>query len=77
MKSLLNLVKTTYICDESETKQKAIVEELYDNFAKTLTKEQSEMFTKFIAEKDKLENYKIKNSILTTFEVCKNAFKLR
>ena len=77
MKKLIQIVKDNCEFTKEEIEQEALVTGLTNSFVKMLTEEQVTKFVEFLVARDKLEDIKINNHIVTTHEICKEVFKLR
>lgn len=77
MKKLIQIVKDNCEFTKEEIEQEAIVTGLTNSFVKILTEDQVAKFVDFLIARDKLEDIKINNHIVTTHKICKEVFKLR
>ena len=77
MKKLIQIVKDNCEFTKEEIEQESLVTGLTNSFVKMLTEEQVTKFVDFLIARDKLEDIKINNHIVTTHEICKEVFKLR
>ena len=77
MKKLIQIVRDNCEFTKEEIEQEKLVTDLSNTFVKTLTEEQVTKFVDFLIARDKLEDIKINNHIMTTHKICKEVFKLR
>ena len=77
MKKLIQIVKDNCEFTKEEIEQETLVTGLTNSFVKMLTEEQVTKFVDFLIARDKLEDIKIDNHIMTTHKICKEVFKLR
>ena len=77
MKKLIQIVKDNCEFTKEEIEQEALVTGLTNSFVKMLTEDQVTKFVDFLIARDKLEDIKINNHIVTTHKICKEVFKLR
>ena len=77
MKKLIQIVKDNCEFTKEEIEQEAIVTGLTNSFVKILTEDQVAKFVDLLIARDKLEDIKINNHIVTTHKICKEVFKLR
>ena len=77
MKKLIQIVRDNCEFTKEEIKQEKLVTDLSNAFVKTLTEDQVSKFVDFLIARDKLEDIKINNHIMTTHKSCKEVFKLR
>ena len=77
MKKLIQIVKDNCEFTKEEIEQEAIVTGLTNSFVKILTEDQVAKFVDFLIARDKLEDIKINNHIVTTHKIYKEVFKLR
>ena len=77
MKKLIQIVRDNCEFTKEEIEQEKLVTGLSNAFVKTLTEDQVSKFVDFLIARDKLEDIKINNHIMTTHKSCKEVFKLR
>lgn len=77
MEKLIQIVKDNCEFTKEEIEQEALVTGLTNSFVKILTEDQVAKFVDFLIARDKLEDIKINNHIVTTHKICKEVFKLR
>ena len=77
MEKLIQIVKDNCEFTKEEIEQEALVTGLTNSFVKILTEDQVAKFVDFLIARDKLEDIKINNRIVTTHKICKEVFKLR
>ena len=77
MKKLIQIVRDNCEFTKEEIEQEKLVTDLSIAFVKTLTEDQVTKFVDFLIARDKLEDIKINNHIVTTYKICKEVFKLR
>ena len=77
MKKLIQIVRDNCEFTKEEIEQEALVTGLINSFVKMLTEDQVTKFVDFLIARDKLEDIKINNHIITTHKICKEVFKLR
>lgn len=77
MKKLIQIVRDNCEFTKEEIEQEALVTGLTNSFVKMLTEDQVTKFVDFLIARDKLEDIKINNHIITTHKICKEVFKLR
>lgn len=77
MKKLIQIVRDNCEFAKEEIEQEKLVTNLSNAFVKLLTEDQVAKFVDFLIARDKLEDIKINNHIITTHKICKEVFKLR
>ena len=77
MKKLIQIVRDNCEFTKEEIEQEKLVTDLSNAFVKTLTEDQVTKFVDLLIARDKLEDIKINNHIVTTHKICKEVFKLR
>lgn len=77
MKKLIQIVRDNCEFTKEEIEQETLVTGLTNSFVKILTEDQVAKFVDFLIARDKLEDIKINNHIVTTHKICKEVFKLR